>query len=188
MEQLRCIRKERGLSQMKLAAKAGVDQATVNQIERGARKPSTATLEKLALALDVEMADFFRGYEVPKAQAPLPFDELQAERREAEQPDQLLAKLLDSLTEEARRLRQDIVAAPTAFPVKAAGDYALRYMQLMAMYKGLEREELVTPPAREARVRFDGAHELLRPWLDEWKRKDAADEADNDASDEGATA
>jgi transcriptional regulator with XRE-family HTH domain len=81
MEQLRRIRKERGLSQAKLAARAGLDPSTVNQIETGARKPSTATLEKIAEALEVDLADLFRGYVVPKAQAPLWSDEPPAERR-----------------------------------------------------------------------------------------------------------
>lgn len=81
MEELRRIRKERGLSQAKLAARAGLDPATVNQIELGKRKPTTSSLEKLAEALDVELAELFKGYAMPpKAQAPLWSDEAQPER------------------------------------------------------------------------------------------------------------
>jgi transcriptional regulator with XRE-family HTH domain len=80
LEQLKHIRKERGLSQAKLAARAGIDPSTVNQIETGARKPTTATLEKLAEALDIELADLFRGYALPKAQKPLWSDEPERER------------------------------------------------------------------------------------------------------------
>lgn len=69
MRELTRIREERGLSQQGLADASGVNKATINQIERGRRSPNLETLEKLAGALAVEIADFF-----PKAQAPLPLD------------------------------------------------------------------------------------------------------------------
>jgi len=69
MRELTRIREERGLSQQGLADASGVNKATINQIERGRRSPNLDTLEKLAGALAVEMADFF-----PKAQAPLPLN------------------------------------------------------------------------------------------------------------------
>src|SRR4051812_29038399 len=69
MRELTRIREERGLSQQALADASGVNKATINQIERGRRSPNLETLEKLAGALGVEMADFF-----PKAQAPLPLE------------------------------------------------------------------------------------------------------------------
>jgi transcriptional regulator with XRE-family HTH domain len=54
---LRELRVEQDLSQARLAARAGVDPSTVNQIERGARQPSPATLRKLAGALGVGIAE-----------------------------------------------------------------------------------------------------------------------------------
>src|SRR5829696_8930840 len=69
MRELTRIREERGLSQQGLAVASGVNKATINQIERGRRSPNLDTLEKLADALAVEMADFF-----PKAQASLPLE------------------------------------------------------------------------------------------------------------------
>jgi transcriptional regulator with XRE-family HTH domain len=57
MEQLKRLREERGLSQVKLAARADLNPATVNQIERGARNASAGTLRKLARALDVSLVD-----------------------------------------------------------------------------------------------------------------------------------
>src|SRR5215208_6469423 len=69
MEELKRLRKARGLSQAKLAALADLDPSTVSQIETGARRANTRTLERLAAALGAEVADLF-----PKAQAPLPFD------------------------------------------------------------------------------------------------------------------
>ena len=79
MEELRRIREEAGLSQAQLARESGVDRATINKIEQGKRSPSIATLESLARALAVEVADFF-----PKAQAPLPDFEEAGQRREDE--------------------------------------------------------------------------------------------------------
>jgi transcriptional regulator with XRE-family HTH domain len=74
METLRRLRTERGLSQAKLAARADLDPSTVNQIERGARDASPATLRKLADALNVSIADLLEDPS-PKSQAPLPLDD-----------------------------------------------------------------------------------------------------------------
>ena len=71
MEQLKRLREERGLSQVKLAARADLNPATVNQIERGARNASPGTLRKLAEALGVSLVDLIEG-NYPKAQAPQP--------------------------------------------------------------------------------------------------------------------
>ena len=71
MEQLKRLREERGLSQVKLAARADLNPATVNQIERGARNASPGTLRKLADALGVSLVDLIEG-NYPKAPAPQP--------------------------------------------------------------------------------------------------------------------
>ncbi len=91
MERLRRLRTERGLSQAKLAARAELDPSTVNQIERGAREASPATLRKLADALDVGIADLLEDAP-PKAQrrsSPEPslFNGLEGERRESKLPE-----------------------------------------------------------------------------------------------------
>ena len=78
MEELKRLREEKGWSQTRLAQESGVDRATINQVEGGRRSPTISTLEVLATALDVEVADFF-----PKAQAPLPFED--AQRRRAQE-------------------------------------------------------------------------------------------------------
>ena len=69
MDRVRELRIERGLSQAKLAARAGIDPSTVNQIETGKRSPSANSLNKLAAALGVEVVDLF-----PKGQSPLPLN------------------------------------------------------------------------------------------------------------------
>jgi transcriptional regulator with XRE-family HTH domain len=80
MDELRRIRKERGLSQQRLADLANVDKVTIVHIEGGKVSPKVETLEKLAAALKVDLADLF-----PKSQAPLfvelPDPATQEERR-----------------------------------------------------------------------------------------------------------
>jgi transcriptional regulator with XRE-family HTH domain len=71
MEQLKRLREERGLSQVKLAARADLNPATVNQIERGARNASPGTLRKLAEALGVSLVDLIEG-NYPKVPGPQP--------------------------------------------------------------------------------------------------------------------
>lgn len=66
MDEVRRIRNERGLSQQGLADSSGVNKVTINHIEQGKANPSVSTLDKLARALDVEVADFF-----PKAEPSL---------------------------------------------------------------------------------------------------------------------
>ena len=68
--EIRRIRKAKGLSQTKVAAAADMGPSGLSQIETGARNPSAVTLDKIATALGVEVADLF-----PKAQAPLSFEE-----------------------------------------------------------------------------------------------------------------
>ena len=70
MDELKRVRRLRGLSQQELAALSGVSQYTITEIETGRREPRPSTLRKLARALDVEVADFFQESKAPKALAP----------------------------------------------------------------------------------------------------------------------
>jgi transcriptional regulator with XRE-family HTH domain len=53
------LREERGWSQPRLAVEAGIAVSAVSQIENGRRSPNVSTLDKLAEALGVEVAEFF---------------------------------------------------------------------------------------------------------------------------------
>jgi transcriptional regulator with XRE-family HTH domain len=77
MQRIRDLREERGLTQVRLAVAADMNPATLNRIEQGKANPNLKTLERLAVALGVEVADLF-----PKVQSPLP--ETDQERRTAE--------------------------------------------------------------------------------------------------------
>lgn len=51
------IREERGLSQEKLATKAGVHRTYISMIERCQKNVTVSCLEKIALALNIEIVD-----------------------------------------------------------------------------------------------------------------------------------
>ena len=70
MDRIRQLRKERGLSQAKLAVMADMDPATLNRLERGTGNPNLKTLERVANVLEVGVANL-----LGKAQAPLPSEE-----------------------------------------------------------------------------------------------------------------
>ena len=58
MNQLRKLRKMKGLSQQKLSKLSGVDRSLISNMERGAAKNVTMrTLERLSVALDCEPKD-----------------------------------------------------------------------------------------------------------------------------------
>src|SRR5215207_8413574 len=70
VENVRRMRREKGLSQQELADLAGVGQDSISAIETGKHEPHPRTLRKLANALDVEVADFFKEPAVPLGEAP----------------------------------------------------------------------------------------------------------------------
>jgi transcriptional regulator with XRE-family HTH domain len=70
VDRLAELRESQALTLRDLAERSGVDANTINQVELGHRKPRPSTLRKLAKALDVEVADFFREPAVPLAEAP----------------------------------------------------------------------------------------------------------------------
>jgi transcriptional regulator with XRE-family HTH domain len=55
------LRKAKGWSQQDLGVRAGIHAITVSEIERGATDPKQSTLERLAQALDVPVADLLNG-------------------------------------------------------------------------------------------------------------------------------
>lgn len=65
---VRRVRLKRGMSQETLAG-TQMDTAHVSRIERGVENPTVVVLDKLARALDVSVAEFFRPV---KAGAALP--------------------------------------------------------------------------------------------------------------------
>ncbi len=56
---IRDLRKSQGLSQEKLAEKAGLHRTYIGALERGEKSPTVETLSKIVLALNVSLSDFF---------------------------------------------------------------------------------------------------------------------------------
>jgi transcriptional regulator with XRE-family HTH domain len=65
------LREGKDWNQTALAYHAGITASQVSLIETGKRNPSVSTLEAIAKAMEVEVADLF-----PKAQAPLSFGDI----------------------------------------------------------------------------------------------------------------
>jgi transcriptional regulator with XRE-family HTH domain len=59
ISELKRFRRLSKLAQKELGKLAGVSQSTIAQIETGKIDPSVRTLEKLATALGIEIAEFF---------------------------------------------------------------------------------------------------------------------------------
>lgn len=66
---MRELRKERGLSLEALAKKSDVAVGSLSRIETGKGGGNFRTLEKVAQALKVSMAEFYRGLEAPSQDA-----------------------------------------------------------------------------------------------------------------------
>lgn len=58
-ERIRYYRKLRGWSQETLALQAELNPAFLGHLERGLKSPTVKTLEKIAAALDISMAELF---------------------------------------------------------------------------------------------------------------------------------
>jgi transcriptional regulator with XRE-family HTH domain len=60
-ESIRKIRQARGLSQGEMQKRTGILRSYLSRVENGHTVPSLATLQRLASAMGVALADFFAG-------------------------------------------------------------------------------------------------------------------------------
>lgn len=79
MERIRRLREERGLTQVKLAVEADMNPATLNRIEQGKANPNLKTLERLADALGVRVAQLLEDDSPKELEPALPFESAAAE-------------------------------------------------------------------------------------------------------------
>lgn len=59
-KQIQKLRESKGLSQQDLAAKCNFEKSNMSRLETGRVNPTLSTLEKVAKALDVPIAELFR--------------------------------------------------------------------------------------------------------------------------------
>lgn len=57
---IKAVRKTRKLTQLDLEVASGISRGDISKIENGVINPATTTLIKLAIALDVELSEFYR--------------------------------------------------------------------------------------------------------------------------------
>lgn len=60
-QRIKDLRKNLGLTQEALAYKADLDKTYVNEVENGKRNISIVNLEKLIIALDLDIGAFFQA-------------------------------------------------------------------------------------------------------------------------------
>ncbi len=70
-DRIREVRQNQGLSQVKLARLAGINQGFLSQIERGKQRPSTQTLNAVSVALSIPPAVLLGDGDVHDAPQPL---------------------------------------------------------------------------------------------------------------------
>lgn len=58
-ERIRHFRNLRNWSQLKLATEAGINAAFLGHLERGMKHPTIQTLEKITIALEISLSEFF---------------------------------------------------------------------------------------------------------------------------------
>ncbi len=107
---IRELRKERGWTQQQLADASGVSRLTIGDVELGKQHPTTRTLERVASALGVSVADLVDEPELalPKGSAPSkgqpdPWAEAYAE---------LGRRLLKKWRAEVKERAEELVSAP----------------------------------------------------------------------------
>ncbi|MEI7689827.1 MAG: helix-turn-helix transcriptional regulator [Candidatus Saccharibacteria bacterium] len=59
---LSLIRKQKGITQEKLADKVGLHRTYIGFIEQGKRNPSIANINKVAKALDINLSELFKTF------------------------------------------------------------------------------------------------------------------------------
>ncbi len=58
-ERIKQLRKKANISQEKLAELAGLDRTYINSVENGRRNISIINMEKICIALEISLTDFF---------------------------------------------------------------------------------------------------------------------------------
>ena len=188
MERIRQLRKERGLSQARLAVMADMDPATLNRLERGTGNPNLKTLERVAEALGVEVADFFPKAPRRSSREPSLFNGLE-DAAQAEALQKALAVLFQGLARRGQAIvEQSLREGPSEALSKEVDEY---YKEVAALHRikgrrdifGRDSDELAEAEAAYQEVE-DRIQAMLRQDVDatEEERNVAARFKDNSKS------
>ena len=107
-ESIRKIRQTKGLSQGEMQKRTGILRSYLSRVENGQTIPSLATLQRLAAAMEVTLADFFPTEGAPPATVPAdgPPDSLEELRSYLPQlSPQQRQELLEMVKEMAKPIR-----------------------------------------------------------------------------------
>lgn len=58
---IRYLRKEKKMSQLDLALESGINRNYISDLEKGRRNPTISVLNKLAIALNIDLATLLKG-------------------------------------------------------------------------------------------------------------------------------
>ena len=58
---IRYLRKERKMSQLDLSLESGVNKNYISDLEKGRRNPTIVILNRIAVALNIDLATLFKG-------------------------------------------------------------------------------------------------------------------------------
>lgn len=110
LDEVRRLRKLKGLTQVELAELAGVSAYTITEIETGHREPRASTLRKLAGALDADVGDFFPKARRSSPEAP---ESHAGEERNSENvwKEEYLARVTDMLVKWEDELEEKLALA-----------------------------------------------------------------------------
>ena len=109
MESVRRMRREKGLSQQELADLADVGQDSISAIETGKHEPHPRTLRKLADALGVEVAEFFKEPALAgKDEAPDTYPGRREKIEDVDKAVEALGHLEDLILRRAKKVRADL--------------------------------------------------------------------------------
>ncbi len=170
------LREERGLSQVKLAARADLNPATVNQIERGARNASPGTLRKLADALGVSLVDLIEG-NYPKGQAPQPSLE---DAAQSEALQEALAVLFQGLARRGQgMIEQSVREGPSETLSRELAEY---HAETAALYRIKGRRDIFGRDSDEL-AEAEAAYQAVEDRIQAMLRQDveASEEERSDA-------
>jgi transcriptional regulator with XRE-family HTH domain len=167
MKRIRQLRQEQGLSQAKLAVMADMDPATLNRLEQGKGNPNLRTLERVAEALDVEVAEL-----LGKARGALPSQE----------------RLFNGISEQQRRALNRIeefcnqlehALDTDDLDELIATTFRVRIIDIGELSPALYESEAIRPAMRPLATRF---LELARQFVEKAEQAGARDTAETEAS------